>query len=39
MYGIDPTAKEDEEFVESINVWVLLMEQEQKKRNKKKLPK
>tara|TARA_B100000795_G_C22609589_1_gene364540 strand:+ start:521 stop:673 length:153 start_codon:yes stop_codon:yes gene_type:complete len=39
MYGVDPTAKEDKEFVETINMWVHLMEQEQKKRNKKKLPK
>ena len=36
MYGIDPSAKEDQEFVDTINMWILLMEQEQKKRNKKK---
>lgn len=36
LYGIDPTAKEDEEFIESINMFILLMEQKQKEKNKKK---
>ena len=36
LYGIDPYAHEDSEFVENINMWILLMEQEQKKQNKKK---
>ena len=36
LYGIDPCAHEDPEFVENVNIWILLMEQEQKKQNKKK---
>jgi len=36
LYGIDPYAHEDPEFVENVNMWILLMEQEQKKQNKKK---
>ena len=39
LYGIDPEADKDEEFVQSINMFILLMEQEQKKLNKKKSPK
>jgi len=34
LYRIDPEAKKDEEFVESINMILLLMEQEQSKRDK-----
>tara|TARA_R110000744_G_scaffold67456_6_gene137571 strand:- start:1902 stop:2096 length:195 start_codon:yes stop_codon:yes gene_type:complete len=33
LYRIDPGAKKDEEFVESINMILLLMEQEQAKRD------
>jgi len=36
LYGIDPYAHEDPEFVENVNIWILLMEQEQKKQSKKK---
>jgi len=36
LYGIDPCAHEDPEFVENVNIWILLMEKEQKKQNKKK---
>ena len=36
LYRIDPCAHEDPEFVENVNMWILLMEQEQKKQNKKK---
>lgn len=36
LYGVDPLAKEDEEFVESINMFILLMVQKQKEKNKKK---
>ena len=39
LYGIDPEAPKDKEFVQSINMFILLMEQEQKKLNKKKSPK
>tara|TARA_R110002012_G_scaffold4382_2_gene20157 strand:+ start:2738 stop:2890 length:153 start_codon:yes stop_codon:yes gene_type:complete len=35
LYGVDPLAKEDEEFVESINMFILLMVQKQKEKNKK----
>jgi hypothetical protein len=36
LYRIDPCAHKDPEFVENINMCILLMEQEQKKQNKKK---
>jgi hypothetical protein len=36
LFGIDPDAPKDEEFVQSINMFILLMEQEQKKLNKKR---
>ena len=36
LYGIDPCTHEDPEFVENVNIWILLMEQEQKKQSKKK---
>jgi len=35
LYRIDNTAKKDVEFVESINMILMLMEQEQHKKNKK----
>ena len=35
LYRIDNTAKKDVEFVESINMILMLMEQEQHKENKK----
>ena len=35
LYRIDNTAKKDIEFVENINTILLLMEQEQKKSDKK----
>tara|TARA_B100000795_G_C22495537_1_gene321926 strand:+ start:123 stop:338 length:216 start_codon:yes stop_codon:yes gene_type:complete len=34
LYKIDPTAKMDEEFVENINMILLLMEQEQSNKDK-----
>ena len=37
LYRIDPSAKFDEDFVENINMILLLMEQEQVKQNKKQL--
>ena len=37
LYRIDPSAKMDEEFVENINMILLLMEQEQKKVDSKKI--
>lgn len=33
LYRIDPEAPKDEEFIEHINMLLLLMEQEQKKRD------
>tara|TARA_R110002012_G_scaffold16382_2_gene63275 strand:+ start:2025 stop:2177 length:153 start_codon:yes stop_codon:yes gene_type:complete len=39
LYGIDPEAAQDKEFVDNINMFILLMEQEQKKLSKKKSPK
>ena len=36
LYEIDPEASQDKEFVDYINMFILLMEQEQKKLNKKK---
>ena len=36
LYGIDPCAHKDPEFVETVNMWILLMEQEQVKQSKKK---
>ena len=33
LYRMDPDAKKDEEFVESIHMILLLMEQEQSKRD------
>jgi len=35
LYKIDPEAPKDEEFIESVNMILLLMEQEQHKQNKK----
>jgi len=35
LYRIDPEAPKDEEFVEEINMILLLMEQEQKKHDRK----
>lgn len=35
LYRIDPSAKKDEEFVESINLILYKMEQEQIKKDKK----
>jgi|TARA_B110000908_G_scaffold145303_1_gene175486 hypothetical protein len=35
LYRIDPSAKMDEDFVENINMILLLMEQEQIKKDKK----
>lgn len=35
LYRIDPEAPKDEEFVEEINMILLLMEQEQKKQDRK----
>ena len=35
LYRIDNTAKKDIEFVESINMILMLMEQEQHNKNKK----
>jgi len=37
LYRIDPSAKMDEAFVENINMILLLMEQEQKKMDSKKI--
>ena len=34
LYRIDPSAKMDEEFVENINMILLLMEQEQSNKDK-----
>lgn len=35
LYRIDPEAPKDEEFVEQINMILLLMEQEQKKQDRR----
>jgi len=37
LYRIDPSDKMDEAFVENINMILLLMEQEQKKMDSKKI--
>tara|TARA_Y100001963_G_scaffold141037_1_gene208765 strand:+ start:492 stop:644 length:153 start_codon:yes stop_codon:yes gene_type:complete len=39
LYGIDPEARRDKEFIESINMFILLMEQKQKEKNRKKTKK
>ena len=36
IYGLDSSAKEDDEFVQTINILIALMEQKQKEINKKK---
>ena len=36
IYGLDPSAKEDDEFVQTINILLSLMDQKQKEINKKK---
>jgi len=36
LYKIDPSAPKDEEFVQHINMLLLLMEQEQKRKDLKK---
>jgi len=35
LYRIDPAAPKDKEFIEQINMILLLMEQEQKKQDRK----
>ena len=39
LYQVDPEAPKDEDFVENINMLILLMEQKQKEFTKKKSPK
>ena len=36
LYRVDNTAKKDPEFLESVNMMVMLMEQEQLKQNNKR---
>ena len=35
LYKVDPEAHKDEEFVQNINMLLLLMEQEQKKQDRR----